>query len=423
MENKKYVCFSMQSTAQCKYWNYPNGWKILINHLKSIGYEAYCIDKHTSFGYGSMMNYIPDNAVNKTGLSVTESIELLKGATFFIGISSGLSWLAWSVGIPVVLISGMTPPWYEFQTNTERIFKSDVCNGCFADVNHKFDTGDWSWCPMHKGTSRQFECTKTITPEYVFNKILEFLTSNSAKQTDSNCYNIIVDDMIWRKQYNKYFKPKNNDVIVDIGANFGLYSLISTIGINIKKCYCIEPFPTNAGYIRKNIEKIAKYPEKYEVFETAISDKTGTGVLNLQSISSPSLIEYSITQDKSNELLTVGTTTLKDFITKNEITHINILKIDAEGAEYPILLDEWNVNFIKNNVDKLVGELHLLSLENKPNIVRLIENINKCDMKLIIDSVDGINITRRFINENGTISSTIDDALNYYTEVIFYAMK
>jgi hypothetical protein len=35
----------------------------------------------------------------------------------------------------------------------------------------KFDKGDWNWCPEHKGTPRQFECHKSITPEMVINQI------------------------------------------------------------------------------------------------------------------------------------------------------------------------------------------------------------------------------------------------------------
>ncbi|MEJ0003708.1 MAG: hypothetical protein WDN30_09295 [Pararobbsia sp.] len=35
-----------------------------------------------------------------------ERARWLKHAAFFVGLSSGLSWLAWAAGTPVVLISG-----------------------------------------------------------------------------------------------------------------------------------------------------------------------------------------------------------------------------------------------------------------------------------------------------------------------------
>jgi autotransporter strand-loop-strand O-heptosyltransferase len=43
-------------------------------------------------------------------------VDLLRHASFFIGLGSGLSWLAWASGIPVVLISGFSLPNSEFYT-------------------------------------------------------------------------------------------------------------------------------------------------------------------------------------------------------------------------------------------------------------------------------------------------------------------
>jgi hypothetical protein len=47
------------------------------------------------------------------------------------------------------------------------------CTGCFN--THKLDPGDWNWCPLHKGTERQFECSKSITPEQVIEEITKHL--------------------------------------------------------------------------------------------------------------------------------------------------------------------------------------------------------------------------------------------------------
>ena len=90
---------------------------------------------------------------------------------FFIGIGSGLSWLAWTLNIPTVLISGFSDPISEFEgEDVVRIFNNSVCNSCFN--RHKFDPGDWNWCPDQRGTERQFECTKSITGKMVINKIV-----------------------------------------------------------------------------------------------------------------------------------------------------------------------------------------------------------------------------------------------------------
>jgi autotransporter strand-loop-strand O-heptosyltransferase len=87
----------------------------------------------------------------------------------FIGISSGLSWLSWASGTPTVIISGFTDEDLEPTIDITRIINKNVCNSCWS--NYEFDPGDWNWCPVHKGTKRQFECSKTITASDVIEKI------------------------------------------------------------------------------------------------------------------------------------------------------------------------------------------------------------------------------------------------------------
>ena len=45
-----------------------------------------------------------------------ERLSLLHHADFFIGLGSGLSWLAWAADTPVVMISGFSHPSTEFHT-------------------------------------------------------------------------------------------------------------------------------------------------------------------------------------------------------------------------------------------------------------------------------------------------------------------
>jgi autotransporter strand-loop-strand O-heptosyltransferase len=98
----------------------------------------------------------------------------IRDAKLFIGVGSGLSWLSWALNTPTIMISGFSYPYTEFQ-DCERIFPEDLktCRGCF---NRKWlDPGDWEWCPDHKDTPRQFECTKNIKPDQVIVSIKKLL--------------------------------------------------------------------------------------------------------------------------------------------------------------------------------------------------------------------------------------------------------
>ncbi|EHY3309539.1 adhesin-glycosylating O-heptosyltransferase EhaJ [Escherichia coli] len=165
--DEPYVCIAVQSSCQAKYWNNGYGWSQVISELKTLGYRVLCIDKEAHHGYGFVWNHIPNGAEDFTGaLPLQQRVDLLRHAAFFVGLSSGLSWLAWSCHIPVVLISGFTNPLSEFYTPW-RVFNSYGCHGCWDDMRIDFDHQDFLQCPRHKGTERQYECSRLITGQQV----------------------------------------------------------------------------------------------------------------------------------------------------------------------------------------------------------------------------------------------------------------
>ena len=159
---KKYVTIGYHSTAGLKYWNNPKGWQEVVDYLISQGYDVLSLSLDPC-GIKGVIE-LEDKSMNNI-------MNLLYHSEFFIGISSGLSWLSWALNKHVVMISNITNEEHEFETNITRIVNKNVCNSCWHDPNVTFDKGDWNWCPFHKGTERHFECTKSITSEMVIEKI------------------------------------------------------------------------------------------------------------------------------------------------------------------------------------------------------------------------------------------------------------
>ena len=174
---ERYVCLGVQTTTQCKYWNRPNGWEDLCGLLAEQGIKVFAVDKHEVFGIDGHWNSLPSNAVKKVGMDFSEVIRYIEHCDAFIGVSSGLSWLAYGLGKQVVMVSGTTDEGNEFSENCRRVSPpAGVCSGCFNRPHlYRFDGGNWLWCPEHSATSRRFECTSTITPEMVLREVMSVI--------------------------------------------------------------------------------------------------------------------------------------------------------------------------------------------------------------------------------------------------------
>jgi autotransporter strand-loop-strand O-heptosyltransferase len=157
---KKYVVFGPQSTAGCKEWVFDN-WVILSKMLKELGYEVVIL---------SLKKYTLDGVIHNHTKDWSEIMNVLFHADFFVGLSSGLSWMNWALGKKTVMIAGFSENNHEFSYNMTRV-SNNLCIKCWNDPVLTFDPGDWDWCPVYKGTERQHICQKSITPLQVFNSL------------------------------------------------------------------------------------------------------------------------------------------------------------------------------------------------------------------------------------------------------------
>ena len=158
---EKYVVFAPQSTAGFKEWVYDS-WFSLSKMIREAGYKVVIITKDP---------YYLEGCTNVWGESIEVVSNYLHHSEAFIGLTSGLSWLNWSLGKHTYMINGIARPWFDFQTRVTKIQNDNVCIFCGNDEIFAFDPGDWNWCPVYKGTSKQHICQKSITPLQVFNKL------------------------------------------------------------------------------------------------------------------------------------------------------------------------------------------------------------------------------------------------------------
>ena len=174
------VSMSSLSTMQQRFWNLQGGWNKVIAYLKQRKIDVVSLDQHTQFGGGvpsgdiPAFTSIPSASKNKTGLPLRTVASYINKSLFFMGLSSGLSWLAWALNKPVVMVVGSISERFHFK-NPYIIQNTNVCHACWNNYSMSLeDEYNWYWCPENK----DFECTRQITPEMVIEKINLILETN-----------------------------------------------------------------------------------------------------------------------------------------------------------------------------------------------------------------------------------------------------
>lgn len=128
---------------------------------------------------------------------------------------------------------------------------------------------------------------------------------------------------------------KRGGSFVDVGGNKGDFSLLAAklAGEN-GNVVCVEPEPTNLGWIRRSVE-LNGY-KNIQLCNLALSDHDGECTLYLGTKSGfHTLLSGQPDRDKGS--LTVKTRTLDNLLRELKVRAVNILKIDVEGAELQVL--------------------------------------------------------------------------------------
>jgi len=144
-----------------------------------------------------------------------------------------------------------------------------------------------------------------------------------------------------------YFRQtiKKGDVVIDIGAQLGLMTKLFADLVrpgSDGKVYSFEPTPKTFKALLQTI-KLNEIGEVVVPFQQAISDKKGSAVFNISNNEIDAANSLANVQ-RGTELfaIQVDINSIDSLVQENSIKRVNFIKIDAEGAEYNVLVGARN---------------------------------------------------------------------------------
>jgi len=165
--------------------------------------------------------------------------------------------------------------------------------------------------------------------------------------------------------YEKYGTPiQPTWTIMDIGAAIGEFTILAARSAPQGKVIAYEPYLGSFELLQINLKN--NNINNVTAHNQAIWSTTGTLALDttagepLQIVSTePPAIPSSIPApalDTAASPSPIRALSLADALSTNHIAHLDLLKLDCEGAEYPILLQADPLIF--HRIDRIVMEVH-----------------------------------------------------------------
>lgn len=127
--------------------------------------------------------------------------------------------------------------------------------------------------------------------------------------------------------------------IIDIGANVGAFAVYAALSSPRAKIYCFEPEEQNYSYLTENINNNSLGDRIFTV-KSAIASHSSKKDLAIGESPIHSFISSLISKNHNKTIYRyqkVDCTTLRDFLEMENITQIDLLKLNCEGSEYEIL--------------------------------------------------------------------------------------
>ena len=139
--------------------------------------------------------------------------------------------------------------------------------------------------------------------------------------------------------------------VVDIGGGIGDYTLFAALANPHGKVFAFEPFPESFALLQENLA--ANRAANVQAFAEAIWSQAGDLKID-SSAGEPGQFISRSTDAQVDQSTRVPSISLEQAFARLQIERCDLMKVDCEGAEYPILF---------NTPDRVLGRVQRIVME------------------------------------------------------------
>lgn len=184
-------------------------------------------------------------------------------------------------------------------------------------------------------------------------------------------------DIWYHRSYTKHCSIPAESVVVDIGANVGVFALLAARTARL--VYALEPSSSNFSSLVSNTSQSSNIIP----FNVACAAFDGKASLDLTK----DPVSYSLrTNRASSQQEMVDVVRLETFLHRSGIDHCDFLKLDCEGCEFEIIL-ETDPSVFKR-ISKIVLEYHD-HLSQRFSHRDLVQKLTALDFRTVVYNPNG----------------------------------
>ena len=141
-------------------------------------------------------------------------------------------------------------------------------------------------------------------------------------------------EIFLEQAYEKYNRMKEGDVVLDVGANVGIFSIKAAKAVgDVGRVIAIEPEPKNINILKENLKKF----KNVAIIPKALGSSSGKIDFSIGIHSGSHKVYTNSKKNSSEKIITVPIEKIDNLVRELNLEVIDFLKMDVEGWELEVL--------------------------------------------------------------------------------------